>query len=89
VWGPCAGSAEGAPPLAQCVGLGDSLALGKIDQPARPGIYHDYILQRPVEHALLRQEALRMSIAQADGTEVSLYLHDSDQQPKQGSNCCG
>lgn len=52
------------------------------DQLAEFGIYHEQTFQRSVEHALLRQEALRTGIAQMDETEVRQYLKDFDQQPK-------
>jgi peptidyl-prolyl cis-trans isomerase SurA len=63
----------------------DDLALRKIFQPDAAQVDRRQALQRFVDQALLRQEAVRTHIVQVDEAEVSRQLRDLEQQPEQSA----
>jgi hypothetical protein len=60
----------------------DYLALSRISQLGGEDIDRQHAFQRFVEHALLRQEALRTRISRVDEAAVSQHLSELDQQPE-------
>jgi peptidyl-prolyl cis-trans isomerase SurA len=61
------------------------LALRTIYQPSATEVDRHQAFQRFLDHALLRQEALRTRIVQVDAAEVSQQLRELEQQPEQGT----